>query len=91
MAKINAPVTGQDKLDTLESRLIILSLAVKDLGLQIPGLYNKDLLVIWKGSFNPTNLARLRSYTRYWDCGNITILKDGYLETGLLKADLKPL
>ena len=46
MAKINAPVTGQDKLDTLESRLIILSLAVKDLGLQIPGLYNKDLLVI---------------------------------------------
>jgi hypothetical protein len=91
MAKMNAPATGQGEPDAPESRSITLPPAAKDLGLQIPGLHDKDLLAIWKGSFDPANLARLRSHTRYRDHGNVTTLENGRLETGPPKADLKPL
>ena len=91
MAKMNTPVTGQGELDALEGRSITLPPAAKDLGLQIPSLYNKDLLAIWKSSFDPANLARLRSYTKYRNRSNVTILKDSRLKTGPPKADLKSL
>ena len=46
MAKINTPVMGQGELDAPEGRSITLPPAAKDLGLQIPGLHDKDLLAI---------------------------------------------
>jgi len=59
MAKLNTPTAGQGEPKAPEGRSIKLPLAARDLALQIPGLYKKDLLTIWKGSFDPNNIARL--------------------------------
>jgi hypothetical protein len=91
MARLNTAPAGQGEPEAPEGRSIELPPAARDLALQIPGLHEKDLLAIWKGSFDPDNTARLRSHARHRHRGNVTTLEDGRLETGPPKADLKPL
>jgi hypothetical protein len=96
LAKLNAPVAAQAAQDApgspIEGRSVEpLPPGAGDLVLQIPGLNDRDILAVWKGSFEPDNLARLRSLANHQYRGNITTLVDGVFESGPPKADLKPL
>ena len=61
--------------------------SVKSLELRLPGVTKRDYLDIFKGTFDPVNLARLRVYTARIEIADKTRIENGILVTRRAKAD----
>jgi hypothetical protein len=62
---------------------------VKSLELRLPGVTKRDYLDIFKGTFDPVNLARLRVHTARIEIADETRIENGTLVTRKAKADRK--